>query len=173
MSASRSIAEMDQVSANLSKQDPGHPVMPGRFANPRDKVTRRGDRERAHKKARIVRLRARLFLPAATAAAAEAEGYTRSAAVVAVRTRVSVRARGVIVMAPVVRPVMAVVPVVMTTPMIMPAPVPAVLRADVVEDCVAIRMRGIRRMFSTSPHCRRRSGGTSHQRGGANGEYDS
>jgi hypothetical protein len=25
---SRSIKEMDQVSAHLSKQDPGHPVMP-------------------------------------------------------------------------------------------------------------------------------------------------
>jgi hypothetical protein len=28
---SRSIKEMDQVSANLSKQDPGHRVMPDRF----------------------------------------------------------------------------------------------------------------------------------------------
>jgi hypothetical protein len=26
--SSRLIKEMDQVSANLSKQDPGHPVMP-------------------------------------------------------------------------------------------------------------------------------------------------
>jgi hypothetical protein len=34
--SSRSIKEMDQVSANLSKQDPGHRVMPNR-----DKVTRR------------------------------------------------------------------------------------------------------------------------------------
>jgi hypothetical protein len=29
--SSRSIKEMDQVSANLSKQDPGHRVMPDRF----------------------------------------------------------------------------------------------------------------------------------------------
>lgn len=72
------------------------------------------------------------LLPAAISAAAEAEGYTGAAAIIAGSAVVAVRARSVVAVAVVVRPVMTVAPVavVMTSPMPMATPVP-VLRADV------------------------------------------
>ena len=54
--------------------------------------------------------------PAAISAAAEAEGYAGSTAIVA-GTVIAVLARGVVAIAPVVGPVVTVVPVVMAVPM--------------------------------------------------------
>src|SRR5262245_946932 len=74
------------------------------------------------------------LLPA-VATGAEAEGYAGAATVIA-GTVIAVGARGVVVVAAIVRPVMTVVPVAMA-PIVMAVPMAmAVLRADV---CRALR----------------------------------
>src|SRR6185369_10515051 len=115
-------------------------------------------------------------LPAAIAAAAEAEGDAGAAAVIArtvaaivTGTVIAVPARRIVVVAAVVRPVVTVAPVVMAMP---PMPM-AVLRADIRRGSRGDPgLRGIRRRF----RLHRVVGGvgrrTSHQSGGTNGKHD-
>src|SRR6185436_14531059 len=133
----------DQVSATLSKQDPGH--QSGSTGSDQSHLASRMRcgppplmrRLPANKKARIAagflscRCLAGFVLPAAISTAAEAEGYAGAAAIIAGSAAVvAVRARRVVAIAVVIRPVMTVAPVAMVMVMATPMPV-AMARADV------------------------------------------
>ena len=107
-------------------------------------------------------------LPAAVAAAAEAEGDAGAAAVIARSAVIAVRTRGVVAVAIVMRPVMTVAPVAMVV-VVMSSPMPMTLARTDVGRGLGDTRRGLclHRIIGSV------GDGTSHQRSRADGKKDS